>query len=110
MAIEKLADNQFVGIYSSFALIISASSFAALTTLDSHRQVLASNICPAPEIVSEIDEATKATTVSKENYAYAETDIILSEYVKKIAKSICSTGVGEFMHIRDAIDLSLIHI
>jgi len=106
LAIEKLVDNQFVGIYSSFALIISASSFAALTTLDSHRQVLASNICPAPAIVSEIDEATKATTVSKENYAYAETDIILSEYVKKIAQNNCSTGVGEFMHIRDAIDIS----
>ena len=30
----------------------------------------------------------------------------MSEYVKKIGRINCSTGIGEFLHIRGAMDIS----
>jgi len=91
---------------SSLALIVSAFSMTALTYLDSEKKALAGNNCPKAAIVAESAEVEKATPVSKENYAFAETDIILAEYVKKIAQNNCSEGIGEFMHIRDAININ----
>ena len=59
---------------------------------------LASSNCPAPAVVK---RGTALTPVTKANYAVAETEVILGDYVRKIAKGTCGTGVGE---------LSLIHI
>ena len=42
--------------------------------------------------------------VSADNYAFAETEIILGDYVQKIAKATCSDGMGVFMHLRRAMD------
>jgi len=44
------------------------------------------------------------TPVTPENYAFAETQIIMDSYVKKIAKATSSDGVGVFMHLTDALD------
>mmetsp|Transcript_9793 Transcript_9793/g.32519 ORF Transcript_9793/g.32519 Transcript_9793/m.32519 type:complete len:319 (-) Transcript_9793:125-1081(-) len=45
-----------------------------------------------------------ATPVTKANYAHAETAVILSDYVKKIAKGTGSGGVGVMLHQRAGHD------
>ena len=93
-----------------FALsIASACSNNEKTTLSSQDagiQEPSENSCPKPAVVNKIPDGKQATTITKENYALAETDIVMSEYVKKIGQKNCSTGIGEFLHIRDAMDIS----
>ena len=57
--------------------------------------------CPKPGVVQ---TATSVTPVTKANYASAETEVILADYVRKIAKGTCSEGVGVFLHQRAAMD------
>ena len=49
-------------------------------------------------------EASTIAVVNADNYAFAETEIILGDYVEKIAKATCSDGMGVFMHLRKAMD------
>ena len=56
-----------------------------------------------PEAAIEMT-ATVVTPVTKANYAVAETEVILGDYVRKIAKGTCGTGVGEFLHQKGAMD------
>lgn len=51
-----------------------------------------------------VETATSVTPVTKANYAAAETEVILAEYVRKIAKGTCSSGVGTFQHLKKAMD------
>ncbi len=44
------------------------------------------------------------TTVTPENYALAETQEIMSGYVKKIAKATGTNGTGVIMHVREGAD------
>lgn len=57
--------------------------------------------CPAPAVV---EQGAELTPVTKANYAKAETEVILADYVAKIAKGTCSRGVGRFMHLKAAMD------
>ena len=57
--------------------------------------------CPEPAVVK---RGTALTPVTKANYANAETEVILADYVAKIAKGSCSAGVGEFLHLKGAMD------
>ena len=59
--------------------------------------------CPDPGITNLSSTSTKAS-VDKSNYAKAETTDILKDYVKKISKGTCTTGMGVFMHQRSAMD------
>lgn len=40
------------------------------------------------------------TPVTADNYALAESQVIFTDYVKKIGKATCGSGVGEIMHLR----------
>ena len=57
--------------------------------------------CPSPAVVK---KGTAITPVTKANYARAETEVILADYVAKIAKGTCSQGVGVFLHLKAAMD------
>ena len=57
--------------------------------------------CPKAAIET---TATVVTPVTKANYAVAETEVIFEDYVRKIAKGTCGTGVGEFLHLSKAMD------
>jgi hypothetical protein len=46
----------------------------------------------------------KYTTVTDENYALAETQVIFKDYVKKIAAATNTNGVGVFMHNKKGAD------
>ena len=59
--------------------------------------------CPKAAVV---EEGTAVTPVTKANYAAAETEVILADYVRKIAKGTCSDGVGVFLHLKAAMDPS----
>ena len=50
------------------------------------------------------ESSTTKAIVNADNYAFAETEIILGDYVQKIAKATCSDGMGVFMHFRKAMD------
>ena len=91
----------------SAGLVVSIAGLAGVPA-----GALASSNCPAPAVVK---RGTSLTPVTKANYAVAETEVILGDYVRKIAKGTCGTGVGEFLHQKGAMDpkertLSLIHI
>jgi len=47
---------------------------------------------------------TGTTVVTDDNYALAETQIIIEGYVKKIAEATNTNGVGVFMHNKQAAD------
>jgi hypothetical protein len=51
-----------------------------------------------------IESAKTTSPVTKTNYPAAETEVIFAEYVRKIAKGTCGTGVGEFLHLSSAMD------
>ena len=57
--------------------------------------------CPIPAVVN---TGMALTPVTKANYARAETEVILADYVAKIAKGTCSQGVGVFLHLKAAMD------
>ena len=78
-------------------LILSSSPTSASTTLSK----ATAGDCPQPAVV---ETATAVTPVTKANYAAAETEVILAEYVRKIAKGTCSSGVGTFMHLKKGMD------
>ena len=59
--------------------------------------------CPSAAIEK---TATVVTPVTKANYAAAETEVILADYVRKIAKGTCSDGMGVFLHQHAAMDPS----
>ena len=80
----------------SAGLLVSIAGFASAPGT-----VLAGSDCPAPAVVS---KATEVTPVTKANYAAAETEVIMAEYVLKIAKGTCGKGVGEFLHFSNAMD------
>ena len=86
----RVASTVSAGFLVSIAGLISAPGSS----------VAASN-CPAPAV---IQSATTMTPVTKANYAAAETEVIFAEYVRKIAKGTCGTGVGEFLHLSKAMD------
>ena len=59
--------------------------------------------CQSQKEVSPTETASKqavakTTKVTDENYALAETQVIFSDYVKKIAKLTGTNGVGVFLH------------
>lgn len=81
----------------SVGLLVSISGLAAIPAV-----ALAGSDCPAPAVVE--PATTTVTPVTKANYAAAETEVILADYVRKIAKGTCSSGVGAFLHLRNAMD------
>ena len=81
----------------SLGLAIFVSAFGANPGLGQTH-----NTCPAPGI--SISTNIPVAEVTKKNYAKAETSDILIDYVKKIAKGTCSSGVGVFMHNKQAMD------
>lgn len=78
-------------------LILSSSPTSASTTLSK----ATAGDCPQPGVV---ETATAVKPVTKANYAAAETEVILAEYVRKIAKGTCSSGVGTFLHLKKGMD------
>jgi hypothetical protein len=60
--------------------------------------------CASIPLALEKPSSQKNTTVTKANYALAETQVIFSDYIKKIAKATCSNGVGKMMYLSTAAD------
>lgn len=92
----------------SLALMASALGAGVLLSScgqpDSKKQAAQQGAdCPKAAVE---EEGTTVTPVTKANYAAAETEVILADYVRKIAKGTCSDGVGVFMHLKAAMDPS----
>ena len=56
-----------------------------------------------PEQAAAVNEV-QTTVVTDENYGLAESEVIFSEHVKKIAAATDSDGVGVFMHLKTGAD------
>ena len=86
-------------------VVASAMGFAAIAGFngraDTIRVAASGQGCPEPAVEQ---TATVVTPVTKANYAFAETEVILADYVRKIAKGTCSDGVGVFFHQKTAQD------
>jgi len=54
--------------------------------------------------ISNVKQIQKITKVTDENYALAETQVIFTDYVKKIAKATETDGVGIFIHNKKGAD------
>ena len=89
----------------SLALLASAITAGVLVSScgksEESKTASAGSDCPKAAVVQ---EGTTVTPVTKANYAVAETEVILADYVRKIAKGTCSDGVGVFLHQRAAMD------
>jgi len=59
------------------------------------------NTTATPQVTQEVNKTTKVTP---ENYGLAETQQIMSGYVKKIAKATGTDGVGVIMNVREGAD------
>lgn len=81
-----------------------------LITLALAGMILVSTIGACTSEKDKNGDSTKAakqaqtTTVTDENYALAETQVIFADYVKKIAAATNTKGVGVFMHNRKGAD------
>ena len=86
-------------------VVASAMGFAAIAGFngraDTIRVAASGQGCPEPAVEQ---TATVVTPVTKANYGFAETEVILDDYVRKIAKGTCSDGVGVFFHQKTAQD------
>jgi hypothetical protein len=60
--------------------------------------------CASIPLGVEKPQSKKTTTVTKANYALAETQVIFSSYAQKIAKATCSNGIGKLMLLSNAPD------
>ena len=49
-------------------------------------------------------EEVQTTAVTNENYGLAESEIIISDYVARIAAATGTNGVGEWLHLRKGAD------
>ena len=78
------------------ALAAMGCAFMAFNTT-----ALADDHCPAPAL--SVPESP-ITTVDEQNYSRAESQVILADYVRKIAAATCSGGVGQLMHLRNTPD------
>ena len=92
------------GLIASAACL--ATSIGASLAMSANAPVFAGS---APSNCSDIKPAFKKESstiavVNTDNYAFAETEVILGDYVEKIAKATCSDGMGVFMHLRKAMD------
>jgi len=76
-------------------LVLGGAMMAAQQT------VLADDHCPAPALAV---KERPITNVSEQNYSLAETQVIFADYVRKIAATTCSSGVGQLMHLRNTPD------
>jgi len=56
-----------------------------------------------PEQAASVSEV-QTTVVTDENYGLAESEVIISDYVKRIAAATNSNGVGVFMHLKTGAD------
>jgi hypothetical protein len=56
-----------------------------------------------PEQAASVSEV-QTTVVTDENYGLAESEIIFSDYVKRIAAATNSNGVGMFLHLKAGAD------
>ena len=56
-----------------------------------------------PEQAATVSEV-QTTVVTDENYGLAESEIIFSDYVKRIAAATNSNGVGVFLHLKTGAD------
>jgi len=74
---------------------------AEAQTTASPGQKISQNDCSPPEVSIDAAEVTPLTI---ENYALAESQVIFSDYVKKIGKATCGSGVGTIMHLRNTPD------
>ena len=86
-------------------VVASAMGFAAIAGFNGRADTItvaaSGQGCTEPAVEQ---TATVVTPVTKANYAFAETEVILADYVRKIAKGTCSDGVGVFFHQKTAQD------
>ena len=75
--------------------ILLSTALIALLSLSAE-----ANTAPATQIQTEENEV-KTTKVTAENYGKAETEMIMSGCVKKIAKATGADGVGIIWNVRE---------
>ena len=99
--------NSGFGLMKRFATAIGTSAMLGLTIALIHASPAEASNRPSP--CDNRKPAFKPSTsrpaqITTSNYAFAETEVILSEYVQKISKATCSGGVGVYRHLRTAMD------
>ena len=89
-------------IKKSFSLFCLGLAIAA-SCFDAKALPSQTPSCPTPGIKN-FPASNATTSVSKSNYAKAETTDILKDYIQKISNNTCSDGIGIIMHQRSAMD------
>ena len=99
--------NSGFGLMKRFATAIGTSALLGLTIALIHDSPAEASNRPSPcdnRKPAFKPSTSKPAQITTSNYAFAETEVILSEYVQKISKATCSGGVGVYRHLRTAMD------
>ena len=99
--------NSGFGLMKRFATAIGTSAMLGLTIALIHASPAEASNRPSPcdnRKPAFKPSTSKPAQITTSNYAFAETEVILSEYVQKISKATCSGGVGVYRHLRAAMD------
>ena len=99
--------NSGFGLMKWFPTAIGTSAMLGLTIALIHASPAEASNRPSPcdnRKPAFKPSTSKPAQITTSNYAFAETEVILSEYVQKISKATCSGGVGVYRHLRTAMD------
>ena len=99
--------NSGFRLMKRFATAIGTSALLGLTIALIHDSPAEASNRPSPcdnRKPAFKPSTSKPAQITTSNYAFAETEVILSEYVQKISKATCSGGVGVYRHLRTAMD------
>jgi hypothetical protein len=82
-----------------FTLAVGVYALAACGSGDTSSPAAIEIKAAAPQ-----NEAVQATVVTDENYSQAESEIIIANYIKRIAGATGTNGLGQWKHSREGAD------
>jgi hypothetical protein len=82
-----------------FTLAVGVYALAACGSGDTSSPAAIEIKAAAPQ-----NEAVQATVVTDENYSQAESEIIIANYIKRIAGATGTNGLGQWQHSREGAD------
>lgn len=85
---------------NKYALVLSIVSLAACNSGEAPIEAKQAAPAQAAPAIEEI----QTTAVTDENYALAESEIIIADYVQRIAAITGTNGMGEWLHFREGAD------
>lgn len=96
-----------VSLFATIALVLAGCGDKTPTAVEPEPAAVEAKAMPAAvpeEVQAPAESVATTTTVTEDNYALAETQIIFTDYVKRIAAATGTNGVGVLLHSKKGAD------